>query len=71
MTNKHTYLKNSVVMGLDKQACTGDKLSSTASQFAIQKWPSCCASLKCIATSCDAFLLQLLMYIESLFMFLM
>ena len=49
---------------------TGDKISGIASQIAIQKWPSCYATLKCIATICDAFLLQLVIYINCLFMFL-
>ena len=41
-----------------------DKISSIASQFAIQKWLRCYVSLKCRATSCDESLAQLLIYIN-------
>ena len=53
-----------------KRVTSEDKINSIASQFAIQKWPSCYTNLKCIATSYDASLLQLLFYIDCLFMFL-
>ena len=45
-----------------------DKISNIALQFMIQKWPSCYATLKCRATSCNASLLILLIYIYCLFM---
>ena len=36
--------------------CMWVKISGIALQLAIQNWPSFYASLKCRATSCDAFL---------------
>ena len=47
---------------------TRDKIIGTASQFEVQKCPSCYTNLKCRAINCDTFLLELLIYINLLFM---
>ena len=39
---------------------TGDKISNITLQFAMQKWPSCYVSFKCIVTSCDSFYLPIM-----------